>query len=150
MICVSMFPSVRLAACVSSCWLHCLRVEIRMFARPCACGMVCDAFGAEAGFSPCRCCTVLLCSILCWYWDSIPRACQACISKLSVLPQCEVSLCGEGRRRCKKMVFPAAIREKSQGWVVLSCDAHSVSTSLGRIREPCVQSSSESDLVRTF
>jgi len=45
MMCVSMFPSVRLAACVSSCWLRCLRVGIRMYARPCARGMVCDAFG---------------------------------------------------------------------------------------------------------
>jgi len=61
-------------------------------------------------------------------------------SELSVLPQCEVSLVGEGRR-CKKMVFPAAIREKSQCWVVFSCDAHSVSAGLGRIRQPCVQSS---------
>ena len=60
MMCVSMFPSVRLATCVSSCWLRFLRVEIRMFARPCARGMVCDAFGAEAGCSLCvaapRCC----------------------------------------------------------------------------------------------
>ena len=39
------------------------------------------------------------------------------------------------------MVFPAAIREKSQCWVVFSCDAHSVSAGLGRIRQPCVQSS---------
>jgi len=30
-----------------------------------------------AGFSQCRFCAVLLCSILCWYWDCIPRACQA-------------------------------------------------------------------------
>jgi len=78
MMCVSMFPSVRLAAGVSSCWLCCLRVGIRKFARPCARGMVCDAFGAEASFSPCRCCAaLLLCSILCFYFDSIPRACQA-------------------------------------------------------------------------
>ena len=118
---VSMFPSVRLAACVSSCWLCRLRVEIRILSRPCARGMVCDAFCAKAGFSTCRSCAALLCSILCWYWDSIPRACQACISELCVLPQCDVSLGGEGRR-CKNMVFPAAIREKSQCWVVLSCD----------------------------
>ena len=81
--------------------LRCLRVEIRMFAGPCARGMVCDAFGTEAGFSPFRCCAVLLCSILCWHWDSIPRACQACISELSILPQCEVNLSGEGQK-CKK------------------------------------------------
>jgi len=77
MMCVSMFPSVRLAACVSSCQLRCLRVEIGIYARPCARGIICNAFGAEAGFSPGRCCAALLCSILCWYWDSIPRACQA-------------------------------------------------------------------------
>ena len=148
MMCVSMFPSVRLAACVSSCWLRCLRVEIRMFARPCARGMVCDAFGAEAGFSQCRCCAALLCSIVCWYWDSIRRACQACISELSVLPQSEASLGGE-TERCKKIVFPAAIGEKSRCWVALSYDAHSVSAGLVRIRQPCVWSSSESNLVRT-
>jgi len=77
MMCVSMFPSVRLAACVSSCQLRCLRVGIGMYAHPCARGIICDAFGAEASFSLCRCCAVLLCSILCLYWDSIPRACQA-------------------------------------------------------------------------
>ena len=146
---MSMFPSVRLAACVSSCWLRFLRVEIRMFSRPCAYGMVCDAFGVEAGFLPCRCCAAFLCSILCWYWDCIPRACQACISELSILPQCEVNLSGEGQK-CKKMIFPAAIRKKSQCWVILSCDSHSVSAGLGRIKQPCVWSSSESDLVRTF
>jgi len=114
-----------------------LRVEIRMFVRPCARGMVCDAFGAEAGFSPCRCCAALLCSILCWYWNSISRARQACISELSVLLQSEASLSGEAER-CKKMVFPAANREKSRCWVALSYDAHSVSAGLGRIRKPCV------------
>jgi len=36
---------------------------------------------------------------------------KPCISKLSVLPQSEASLGGEAER-CKKMVFPAAIREK--------------------------------------
>jgi len=76
MMCVFMFPSVRLAVCVSSCWLRCLRVGIRKFAHPCARGMVCDACGAEAGFSLCHCCAALLCSILCLYWDSITRACQ--------------------------------------------------------------------------
>jgi len=57
----------------------------------------------------------------------IPRACQALCSELSVLPQVEANLSG-GDRRCKKMVFPAAIREKSQRWVALSCDAHLVPT----------------------
>ena len=51
---------------------------------------------------------------------------KPCISELSVLPQVEVSL-GGGDQRCKKMVFLAAIREKSQRWVALSCDAHLVS-----------------------
>jgi len=115
MMCVSMFPSVRLAVCVSSCWMRCWRVDIRMFARPCACGMVCDAFGAEAGFSLCRCCAALLCSILCWYWDSVPRACQVCISELSVLPQSEVSHGGE-TERCKKMCFPGRfVRSRGAG-----------------------------------
>jgi len=149
MMCVSMFPSVRLPVCVSSCWLRSLRVEIRMFARVCVSAMVCDAFSAEAGFSPCHCCAALLCSILCWYWDSIPRAWQAFISEISVLPQCEVRLSGEGQR-CKKMVLPATILEKSQCWVVLSCDAHSVCAGLGRMRQLCVRSFSESGLVRTF
>ena len=55
----------------------------------------------------------------------IPRACQALFSELSVLPQVEVRLSG-GDRRCNKMVFPAASREKSQRWVALPCDAHLV------------------------
>jgi len=50
------------------------------------------------------------------------------ISELSVLLQFEVSLSG-GDQRCKKMVFLAAIRGKSQHWVALSCDAHLVSAS---------------------
>jgi len=41
----------------------------------------------------------------------------------------------------EKMGFLAAIREKSQRWVALSCDAHLVSSGQGRIRQPCVQSS---------
>jgi len=33
--------------------------------------------------------------------------------------------CGScGNQGCNKMVFPATIREKSQRWVALSCDAH--------------------------
>ena len=51
---------------------------------------------------------------------------KPCISELSVLPQVEVSLNG-GDRRCKKTVLLAAIREKSQRWVALFCDAHLVS-----------------------
>jgi len=58
----------------------------------------------------------------------IPRAFQALCSELSVLPQVQVSLSG-GDRRCKRVVFPAAIREKSQRWVALSCDAHLVPAS---------------------
>ena len=58
---------------------------------------------------------------------------KPCISELSVLPQSEASIGGEAER-CKKMVFPAAIREKSQCWVALSYDAHSVSAGLGRIK----------------
>ena len=50
----------------------------------------------------------------------------------------------------EKMGFLAAIREKSQRWVALSCDAHLVPAGLGRIRQPCFQSSSEPNLVRTF
>jgi len=99
MMCVSMFPSVRPAVCVSSCWLRCLRVEIRMFARPCVRGMVCDAFSAEAGFSPCRFCAALLCSILCWYWNSIPRASQACIFRVI----CPTAVRGEPRWGRPKM-----------------------------------------------
>ena len=101
MMCVSMFPFVRLAACVSLCWLRCLRVQ----ARPCARGMVCDAFGAEAGFSPCRCCAALLCRILCWYWDSIPRASQALYFRVI----CPTAVQGEprwGGRKMQKDGFP--------------------------------------------
>jgi len=58
---------------------------------------------------------------------------KPCISELSVLLQSEVRLSGEAER-CKKMGFLAAIREKSQCWVALSCDAHLVSGGLGRIR----------------
>jgi len=55
-----------------------------------------------------------------------------------------------GAERCQKMVFLAAIREKSRCWVALSYDAHSVSTSLGRIRQLCFRSLSNWILVRTF
>ena len=68
MMCVSMFLSVRLATCVSPGRLRVrLRVGILRFARPSARGVICDASGAKAGFSPGRYCAVLLCSILCWY-----------------------------------------------------------------------------------
>jgi len=102
MMCVSMFPSVRLATCVSSCWLRYLRVGISKFACPCPCGMVCDAL---AGFSICRCCAVLLCSILCLYWDSIPRACQALYFRVI----CPTAVRGEpwwGGRKIPKDDFP--------------------------------------------
>jgi len=74
---------------------------------------------------------------------------KPCISESSVLPQYEVSLSGEAKR-CKKMVFLAALREKSRCWVTLSYDAHSVSAGLGRIQQPCFQSLSEWNLERTF
>jgi len=50
---------------------------------------------------------------------------RPCVSELSVLPQVEVNLVVE-TRDAKKMLFLAAIREKSQRWVALSCDAHLV------------------------
>jgi len=56
----------------------------------------------------------------------------------------------EETQDAEKMGFLAAIREKSQRWVVLSCDAHLVSACQGMIRQPCFQSSSEPNLVRTF
>ena len=52
--------------------------------------------------------------------------------------------------RCEKMGFPAAIREKSQREIALLCDAHSVPSGWDTIGQPCVQSFSESNLVRTF
>jgi len=55
-----------------------------------------------------------------------------------------------GAERCQKMVFPAAIREKSRCWVAFSYDAHSVSAGLGRIRQPCFRLLSDWILVRTF
>ena len=111
MMCVSMFQSVRLAACVSSCWLRCLRVGIRMYACPCARGMVCDALAprlaSRSVVAAPRCCVA---SYACIGTVSQGLA-KSCISKLSVLPQSEANLSGEAER-CKKMVFPAAIREK--------------------------------------
>jgi len=50
----------------------------------------------------------------------------------------------------KKMVFPAAIREKSQRGVALSCDAHVVSAKSVGIRQPCSESLSETASCRTF
>jgi len=55
-----------------------------------------------------------------------------------------------GGPRCKKMVLPAAIREKSQRQIALLCDAHSVPSGWDTIGHPCLWSSSESDLQRTF
>ena len=37
------------------------------------------------------------------------------------------------------MVFPAAIREKSQRGVAHSCDAHVMSAKSGGIRQPCTE-----------
>jgi len=92
---------------------------------------------------------------------AVPRCCVAscacieivsqglakpCISELFVLPQSQVSL-GREAERCRKMGVPAAICEKSQCWVALSCDAHLVSAGLDRIRQPYSCSSSEWGLV---
>jgi len=59
---------------------------------------------------------------------------------VSDLQACSVSLVAK-TKDAEKMVFPAAIRGKSQRWVALSCDAHLVSSGQDRIRQPCVQSS---------
>ena len=48
------------------------------------------------------------------------------------------------------MVFPAAIREKSQRGFALSCDAHVVSAKSVGIRQPCTESLSETASCRTF
>jgi len=48
------------------------------------------------------------------------------------------------------MVFPAAIREKSQRGVALSCDAHVVSARSGEIRQPCTESLCDQVLSETF
>jgi len=53
----------------------CLKVGIGIIALACAFGVFCVALGADAGFSPGRCCAALVCCILCVYWDSTPRAC---------------------------------------------------------------------------
>ena len=50
----------------------------------------------------------------------------------------------------KKMVFPAAIREKLQRGVALSCDTHVVSAKSVGIRQPCTESLSETASCRTF
>ena len=122
---VSMFPSSPAAFVSPSRLLLRVRVGILMFSRPCARGDFCDASGAEAGFSPGRCCAASLCTSCAGIKILSQELVKFCISELSVLPLVEVSL-GGGDQRCKKMVFPAAIREKSQRWVALSCDAHLV------------------------
>ena len=53
-------------------------------------------------------------------------------------------------QKYKKMVFLAAIREKSQRGVALSCDAHVVSAKSVGIRQPCTESLSETASCRTF
>jgi len=54
------------------------------------------------------------------------------------------------QRKCKKKVFPAAIREKSLRGVALFCDAHVMSTSSGKIRQPCTVSLGDQVLSETF
>jgi len=59
--------------------------------------------------------------------------------------------CGScGNQGCNKMVFPAAIREKSQRWVALSCDAHLMFAREGKIRQPCTFSLSDPVSCGTF
>jgi len=53
-------------------------------------------------------------------------------------------------RKCKKMVFLAAIREKSLRRVALPWDAHVMSASSGEIRQPFTESLGESAYARTF
>ena len=48
------------------------------------------------------------------------------------------------------MVFPAAIREKSLHGVALFCDAHVMSASSGKIRQPCTVSLGDQVLSETF
>ena len=48
------------------------------------------------------------------------------------------------------MVFPAAIREKSQRGVTLSCDAHVVSAKSVGIRQPCTETLGDSVFERNF
>ena len=50
----------------------------------------------------------------------------------------------------KKMVFPAAIREKSQRGIALSCDVHVVSAKSVGIRQPYTEWLGESASCRTF
>ena len=53
-------------------------------------------------------------------------------------------------RKYRKMVFPAAIREKSQRGVTLSCDAHVMFASSDKIRQPCTFSLSDPVLCENF
>jgi len=48
------------------------------------------------------------------------------------------------QRKCKKMVFLAAIREKSLRGVALPWDAHVMSASSHKIRQPCTVSLGDS------
>ena len=59
---------------------------------------------------------------------------KPCVSELSVLPLGSRQASVEETQDAEKMGFLAAIREKPQCWVALSCDAHLVSGGLGRIR----------------
>jgi len=52
---------------------------------------------------------------------------KPCVSELSVLPLGSRRASVEETEDAEKMGFLAAIREKSQRWVALFCDAHLVS-----------------------
>jgi len=116
---VSMFPYVWFAAIVSPGRLLLrVRVGILMFTRPCARIAFCTPLAPRPASrrvvaAPRRC--VASCAGIKILSRELAKP---CISELSVLPRVEVSLTG-GDRRCKKMVFLAAIREKSQRWIAL-------------------------------
>jgi len=92
-----------------------------------------------------------------------PRLCEASRAGIRIVSQelakpcvyrviCRISgeeVSVEGPR-CKKMVLPAAILEKSQRQIALLCNAHSVPSGWDTIGQSCLRSSSESDLERTF
>ena len=67
-----------------------------------------------------------------WKGDNLLAGIESFFQKnayhpLSVLPQVEVSLVAK-TKDAQKMVFPAAIRGKSQHWVAPSYDSHLVFT----------------------
>jgi len=73
---------------------------------------------------------------------------KPCIYRVICFSTERVNSCED--RKCKKMVFPAAIREKSQRGVALSCDAHVVFARSGKIRQPCTFSLSDPVSCGTF